>query len=853
MKFREFNAIPNLPDKLKPLLELSYNMWWAWDSEAFSLFRDLDPDLWTETSHNPIKTLYHMKQETLDSLAKDEGFLFRIEEVQKRLDKYIKRKAWFDTVKSGLPEDFSIAYFSAEFGIAECLPVYSGGLGVLAGDHLKSASDLGLPLVAVGLLYNEGYFHQYLTNDGWQQERYVTYDYHTAPMRGIKNEDNSPRIFSVKFPGRDVKFRVWQVSVGRIPLYLLDTNLPENSHEDRLITSRLYGGDLEMRIKQEFLLGIGGMIALRELGIFPSVTHMNEGHSAFLALERIRKRMEQHNLSFSEAREAIAASSVFTTHTPVPAGNDRFPKDKMEKYLKEFVEQSLKISFDEFMKLGRVYPDDEKEWFCMTVLALKLSHFKNGVSQLHGHVSRGMWKDIWQGVPLQEVPITHITNGTHMNSWISKEIADLFMRYMGTKWLDSPEDQEIWQKISEIPDTELWSTHERRRERLVAFVRRKVKQQLADRMEPASEIEKAGEILSPDALTIGFARRFATYKRATLIFRDAKRIMAMLTNPDRPVQIIFAGKAHPKDDAGKEFIKHIFQMTENEELKNRIVFLEDYDLNTAHYLVQGVDIWLNNPRRPLEASGTSGMKVNFNGGLNFSAVDGWWAERPDADNGWCIGRGEEYDDIEYQDQVEANSLYEILENEIIPMFYKRGKDGIPHEWTRKIKTAMMTLCPVFNTSRMVMEYTEKFYKPAGLNSAAIISDGYKKAKEISRWKQEIQGKWDKVKILDIIAEKYKDIKVGDGLHVTAVVDSAGIDKNSVLCEIYYGYDRGEEELADISSVKMEHKEDKDGKMVFEGIIKPGSSGKVNYTVRVLPFNPGLNVKFIPGLIKWSDN
>ncbi|HDT15462.1 MAG TPA: glycosyltransferase family 1 protein, partial [Firmicutes bacterium] len=812
---------------------------------------DIDQDLWTETSHNPVKMLYRIPQEKLDALASDEAFLFRMEKVVKKLDLYSKRPCWYEKIKDKLPADNLIAYFSAEFGLAECLPIYSGGLGVLAGDHLKSASDLGLPFIAVGLLYSQGYFHQYLTSDGWQQEKYIVHDYNLAPIKKVCDENGVPFTLDLYLPHGTVKFQVWKVQVGRIELYLLDTNLPENSQADRDITSKLYGGDLEMRIKQEFLLGIGGMIALKAIGLNPTVTHMNEGHSAFLALERVRLLIQEKGLTFDEASEFVSASSVFTTHTPVPAGNDRFPKELMERYLKNYVESNLKISFSDFLKLGRVIPDDEKEWFCMTVLALKMSHHNNGVSKLHGHVSRNMWKDIWKNVPLDEVPIKHVTNGIHMPSWISNEIAELFTRYLGTKWEDTPDDHQIWQRIDEIPNTELWRTHERRKERLVSFARRTLKEQLKARGASHEEIDASAEALSPDALTIGFARRFATYKRATLIFRDIERLSKILSDKDRPVQFIFAGKAHPKDDAGKEFIKQVVQMSEKDEFRGKIVFLEDYDLHTAHYLTQGVDVWMNNPRRPLEASGTSGMKVIFNGGLNFSIKDGWWDEKPDADNGWNIGRGEEYEDIAYQDEVESNSIYEILENDIIPTFYKRGKDDQPNDWIKKMKISMTTLSPVFNTHRQVMEYTEMFYKPAGLQHNIILKSDYEKAKEIAKWKYHIARNWSGLNIESVYAENNSNIKVGEKTLIKTEIQTAGLSEKDILAEIYYGYNRGSDSLVDINTVPMKFTGDKDGKKVFEAYLEPGSSGKVNYTVRVLPSHPDLPIKFIPGYIKWA--
>jgi len=852
MKFKEFNVLPNLPEKMQPLLKLAYNLWWAWDSEAFSLFRDMDPDLWSATTHNPVKFLYMISQEKIDAISKDEGFMFRIENVTKRSEQYISRPAWYDKIKNGLPHDFKIAYFSAEYGLAECLPIYSGGLGVLAGDHLKSASDLGLPFIAVGLLYSQGYFQQYLNNDGWQQEKYITHDYNLAPVVRINGTDGKPMTLNLPLPSGDVKFHVWKVQVGRIELYLLDTNLQENRPEDRDITSKLYGGDLEMRIKQEYLLGIGGMFALTALNIKPSVTHMNEGHSAFLSLERTRMNMAQHGMNFKEAAELVAASCVFTTHTPVPAGNDRFPKEMMERYLKNYVEHSLKISFADFMKLGRVYPEDENEWFCMTVLAIKMAHFNNGVSKLHGRVSREMWQDIWKGLPVNEVPITHITNGIHMNSWISKEMADLFFRYLGTRWVDAPDDHEIWKRVGEIPNTELWRTHERRKERLVEFVRRSLRRQLKARGAGKEQRDMANEVLNPEILTIGFARRFATYKRATLIFRDIERLTKILTNKEMPVQLIIAGKAHPKDDAGKEFIKQVFHISMREDLRNHIVFVENYDLNTAHYLVQGVDVWLNNPRRPLEASGTSGMKVNFNGGMNFSVRDGWWDERADADNGWDIGHGEEYEDIAYQDAVEANSIYETLENDLVPLYYKRGKDGLPHDWIKKMKTSMQTLCPVFNTNRQVMEYTEMFYKPAGLNYNALSSGNFVKPKAIASWKDKVNSKWHGVKVIRTEDTIKSEVKVGEQVKINALIDGAGLSENEIMAEVYYGYMRGQDKLTEISTLKMNFTGHKDGKLSFEGMLKPMSSGKLSYTVRVLPYHPDLPLKFLPGLIAWSE-
>ncbi|MBX9690800.1 MAG: alpha-glucan family phosphorylase, partial [Cyanobacteria bacterium] len=611
----------------------------------------------------------------------------------------------------------TIAYFSAEFGLTESMPIYSGGLGILAGDHVKAASEQGLPFVGMGIVYQQGYFRQYLNRDGWQQERYPINDFYNMPIVPAKDANGEPIVVTVNFPGRPLYVKVWQAQVGRVPLYLLDTNIPENAPPDEDITDALYHGDKETRIQQEIVLGIGGVKALKALNIMPTVFHMNEGHSAFLALERVRMLMQEHNLSFWQAREVAAAGNIFTTHTAVPAGIDKFPPELIDKYLSDYY-HAFGITRDEFLGLGRANVNDHYEPFSMANLAIKLSSRTNAVSKLHGDVSRKLFQDVWRDVPEKEVPITHVTNGIHAKSWISEEMADLFDRYLGPKWSEDVEGQNIWKRVAEIPDEELWRIQDRRRQRLVTFSRGRLRKQLEAKGALSNELKEASEILDPEALTIGFARRFATYKRATLLIRDIERLASILTNKDRPVQIILAGKAHPDDVPAKELIRQLVHFSRDEDVRRRFVFIEDYDMNVARWLLQGVDVWLNTPRRFLEACGTSGMKAAFNGAINFSILDGWWDEAYQPNVGWTLGRGEVYTDMDYQDDVESGALYDILEKEIVPMFYERDMDGLPRQWLSRMKSSMLHVCPLFNINRMLREYAMRAYFPASRRSLA---------------------------------------------------------------------------------------------------------------------------------------
>jgi len=857
---RKFTVLPHLPERLKALHKMAYNMWWCWSHEAVALFRRIEVEAWEALDHSPVKLLGALDPARVEQLLHDDGFLAHMDRVEEAFDNYMSAPTWYQenyaaaerNGSSDLGHDLRIAYFSAEFGIHQSIPVYSGGLGVLSGDHLKSASDLGLPLMGVGLMYREGYFRQYLTVDGWQQERYPENDFFNLPLIPELNRDGEPMTIRIAFPGRELHVRIWRIQVGRVPLYLLDTNIPQNTPEDRTITARLYGGDIDMRIRQEMVLGIGGVMALRALGKPPTVCHMNEGHSAFCGLERIRALMQESGLSFHAAREAVAAGTVFTTHTPVPAGNDVFAPQLIENYLGGYVGQ-FKISREEFLGLGRQNPFDQNEPFGMTVLAIRLANVSNGVSKLHGQVSRRMWKNIWPELPVNETPITAITNGVHTPSWVSPDMAQLYDRYMGMSYDGRPSEAALWKRVENIPDAELWRTHERRRERLVAFCRMRLKKQLKNRGALLAEIARAEEVLDPDALTIGFARRFATYKRGTLIFRNLDRLIALLNDKDRPVQVIYSGKAHPKDHGGKELIAEILQFARRPELRRRVVFLEDYDMNVARYLVQGVDVWLNNPRRPLEASGTSGMKVCCNGGLNLSVLDGWWDEGYDGENGWAIGAREEYTDLTYQDDVESRAIYDLLEQEIVPLFYSRSSDGLPRGWLKRMKHSMMTLCPVFNTGRMVAEYLTTCYLPSAQRFLRLTGDNLQKANALAQWRQTMQRGWGQIKVEGVEVNSSDPMQVGGELPVMVRVNLGRFSPDDVEVQLFHGLVDSLGDIPRPELVPMSHNgAPKHGNIwEFHGAILCRSSGQHGFSVRVLPRHGDLASPYEPGLVCWG--
>ncbi len=700
-----------LPQRIERLYELAYNMWWAWNPEAVRMYRFIDSDLWEQVYHNPIKFLQQVKRQRINAVIHDRFFLDFYDKIFRDFDHYIEaRKTWFDDTYPGNRAE-QMAYFSMEFGLHESMAIYAGGLGVLSGDHLKEASDLGLPMVAVGLLYTQGYFSQRITEDGWQETKDYSLDLDcSAVLPVLENDGKIPLMVSVELPGRTVWAQVWEVRVGRVPLYLLDTNVEKNSVNDRLLTARLYNSDLDVRISQYILLGIGGVRALRAMGYKPRVWHMNEGHAAFLGLELARERVADGE-SFEDARVRICERNVFTTHTPVPAGNDEFPVWLVDKYFSAMW-PNLGLDRDQFISLAR----NQQAWgetFSMPILAMRFARFTNGVSELHGQVARKMWHFLWPDRHVEDVPITHVTNGVHTGTWLARRMGRLFTRYLGADWLERVDDPMLWDNIQNIPDHELWRVRKHQKRKLIYFIMERARARwIAGGFHPVQVLAE-GVMLDPYALTIGFARRFAPYKRANLILSDFERLLKLLNTPNMPVQIIFAGKSHPDNEQGKRLIQDVYSAVKKAENGGRLVFLEDYDINLGRLLTQGVDVWLNTPRRPKEASGTSGQKAALNGVLNFSVLDGWWREGYNGANGWAIGDETDYESPEKQDALDAASLYDVLENEIIPLYYnKRTSDGLPGEWIARVKENMRTLIPEFSMRRMVKEYADRLYMPA---------------------------------------------------------------------------------------------------------------------------------------------
>ncbi len=845
MNIVSFHVRPNIPERLKPLEEIANNLWLSWNFDAVMLFIRLDYDAWIASRQNPTRALGLVPQQRLEQAADDDSFLAALDAVYGRFQHYLASEPWY----KGNGREM-VAYFSMEYGLDVSLPIYSGGLGVLSGDHLKTSSDLGLPLVGVGLLYRQGYFQQYLNPDGFQQEIYPENDWYNMPVRVCQDQRGEPLKVAVEVGTESVAAQVWEARVGRTSLYLLDTNIEENPPEARLITATLYGGDRDMRIRQEIVLGVGGMRALWALGLEPAVTHMNEGHSAFLALERIRQLIREKALSYPEAVQAVWPTTIFTTHTPVPAGNERFAPELMERYFQGFAEE-LGLSWKQFLALGRENPDDDLEHFCMTVLALRLSAHSNAVSQLHGRISRRMWRGLWPGLPESEVPISHITNGVHPRSWISHNMIDLLDRYFGPRFQEQPSSLDIWERLDRVSDEELFRTHERRRERLVAFVRTRLKLQIQRRGGTAAQVEAAEDVLSPYALTISFARRFATYKRATLLLKDVERLRRLLTDGQHPVQLIFAGKAHPHDRAGKELIRELVHLSQDPQLRTQIVFLEDYDMTIARYLVSGSDVWLNTPRRPLEASGTSGMKAAMNGALNLSVLDGWYAEGYRPECGWAIGHGEEYEDSALQDEVESKGLYDLLEREIVPMFYARGRDGLPREWIRRMKAAMRRVGSRFNSHRMLLEYAERFYLPALREAGELAREDYRRARELAAYLGRLREGWQELRVETPAGPDGKVFTVGDRLAVSARVHLGSLDAEEVSVELYAGKLSSRDEIEGAAILPMAPQESDGGAVIFRAEVICQTTGRQAYAVRIRPRHPALVHASLPGLVLWG--
>ncbi|EGJ48519.1 alpha-glucan family phosphorylase [Desulfocurvibacter africanus] len=851
---RSFSVVAKLPPNLAPMWELAYNFLFSWNDQIADLFSQIDQRLWRESDGNPVAFLNSLPQMTLDILAQDRFFLARLNDLLASLRQYVAKDQPTINFPHKAEDKPVVAYFSAEYGLDLSLPVYSGGLGILAGDHLKSASDLNVPLVAVGLCYQQGYFRQYLTPDGWQQERYPTYDFEQLPISPVQDQAGHPVLIEVDLLGEKLRARIWKAQVGRVSLYLLDSNIGDNPPHLRGVTARLYGGDLEMRLRQEILLGVGGIRALWAMGLEPKVIHMNEGHSAFAGLERIRVFMSQHSLSFEAAMELVASSSVFTTHTPVPAGNDRFPPELMQRYFDPYARQ-IGLAWKVFMALGREDPRDDGEFFCMTVLALRLSRFSNGVSKLHGHVSRNMWKRVWPQYPVEDVPIGAITNGVHMPTWVAYDMALLYDRYLGPTWKEDPDCDRVFKLADTIPESELWRTHERLRERLIDYVRYRLREQLKRKGARAKELEAADSVLNPQALTICFARRFATYKRANLLLQDRERLLRILNDSEQPVQMVFAGKAHPHDNEGKKIIQQIVQLCRMPELRNKLVFIEDYDMILAKHLVQGGDVWLNNPRRPLEACGTSGMKAMANGMLNLSVLDGWWDEayQPDNSVGFAIGKGEEYDDLAYQDFVESQTLYNVLETEVIPDFYDRAHDSLPRNWIKRMKKALVELGPVFNAHRMVEEYSWRTYAPAYENYKRLVRDNFQPAKDLAAWRMDLMTKWSQIRIRNVRAAAGDQIHVKQPLVVEAEIFLDGLRPEDIQAEIYAGPLTQDGQFAQRTTTIMRNEGlAQDGWHLYRGQTMPGEAGRFGFTMRILPHHPLLLDPHSLGLIRWVD-
>jgi starch phosphorylase len=843
-----YTVVPRLPERLNPLLEMAKNLWFSWNLEGIDIFRSVDQTLWDETNHNPLAILGRLGEDRIKEILEDDGFLQEMDRIYGDFRRYMDNKMAYDF---GLetPLVFTIAYFSAEFGLTDSLPIYSGGLGVLAGDHLKTASDLRVPVVAIGLFYQKGYFRQYLNPDGWQQEVYPDNDFHNLPATLERGENDSPLTIDVPIQNRQVKVRIWRIGVGRVPLFMLDTNNIENSDQDRDITASLYGGDRSMRLKQEIVLGIGGVRALDRLGYGPSVFHMNEGHSALAILERIRLLMTRFQLSFQEAREAVYASNVFTTHTPIPAGIDIFDRSLITTYLGDYL-RSLGISLEAFLALGSEdsNPGDSLN---MAVLALKNSTKTNGVSELHQQVSRRMWRRIWPALPETDIPIERVTNGIHIPSWISNDMARLFDRYLGRKWAEDPDNLKVWERVNRIPDAELWRTHERRRERLVSFTRARLQEQLARRGAQRVELQAASEVLNPEALTIGFGRRFATYKRGNLILKDPAHLARILNDPKRPVQIIFSGKAHPQDAPGKEVIKEIVHLAQQPEFRHKMAFIEDYDMNVARYMVQGCDIWLNNPLRPQEACGTSGMKAAANGALNVSVLDGWWAEGYKPGLGWAIGAGEEYEDREYQDQVESQAIYDILERCAVPCFYDRGKDNLPRGWISSMKNSMRDLVARFSGHRMMQDYIHGFYLPVAINWEKISTEKFQAIRTFSAWVRKMKENWSQIRILEKCADLKGVLHVGETVKIEVEMQLGKILPQELAVDIYYGPVDSKADFLDREIFSLHDFVVEGNCTTFRGEIPCRRVGRFGLRVRVLPSHLLLANPYSLGLIHWG--
>ena len=847
--FNRVTVVPQLPQRINKLSEIANNLWWSWNTEYLRLFEVMDPDLWEVSEKNPVKFLKMISQERIEKIINDQEFLKKYDRVVENYDNYMNSKnTWFTKNYPNNKNDL-IAYFSAEYGLDEIVPIYSGGLGILSGDHLKSASDLGLPFVAMGLLYKNGYFHQRINSRGEQCSEYYNIDLYNLPILPVKDKIGDDVIIDIPLEDKTLYLKLWQINVGRIKLYLMDSDIEQNCEEFRGITLRLYGGDKEMRIRQEIVLGMAGVKALKALGYNPTVYHMNEGHSSFLTLELIKNIMEEKQISFEMAREIATVQTVFTTHTPVPAGNDIFDVSLVEKYFDGYWEK-LGITKEQFLKLGM--PGDELEpGFNMGILALKIAGKKNGVSKLHGEVSRELFAEVWPNIAEDESPITHVTNGIHTCTWLAPNLKELFNEYLPPYWQDNIQIDSTWEKIDNIPDQKLWNAHIERKEKLIKLIKQNVTNRYLNSGIGYDQISEIVNKLNPKALTIGFARRFATYKRATLLFKDIARLTQILNDEKRPVQIVFAGKAHPADKDGQELIKTIHEISLMPQFKGKIFILENYNIGISRYLISGVDVWLNNPRRPMEASGTSGEKASVNGVVNFSVLDGWWCEGYNGVNGWTIGTNAQYDSYEEQDKADSNSLYHTLENKIIPAYYNQDKDGISKEWMSYMKNSIKSTGGKYSTSRMVSDYVNDLYMPL-CNLKKQYFDELQNVAEFTEWKKKVKTNWAKIQLVQDRNVDNARLVAGTQITVNCEVYLPNIEEENTDVQVYFGQFLNNGTVRNVYTMTMnkiaENKEEH--KYTYEATLDLKSGGNFGYTFRAMPKHKMLIDSENLDLVKW---
>lgn len=848
--FNHITVNPQLPKRIEKLSEISYNLWWSWNTEFLRLFKEIDIDLWERCEKNPVKFLKQVSQEKIEKASQDSEFLKEYDKVVENFENYMKSKnTWFNKKYSENKSNL-IAYFSAEYGLDQILPIYSGGLGILSGDHLKSASDLGVPLVAVGLLYKNGFFHQKINGVGGQETEYHDIDVANLPLTKVKDCNDKDILVALQLPKRKLYLKAWKINVGRVELYLLDSDIDENTKEYREITRTLYGGNQETRIQQEIVLGQGGVALLKALGLKPTIYHMNEGHSSFLILELIYTFMKDKKISFQIARDIASAKTVFTTHTPVPAGNDIFPLELVEKYFKDYWDK-LGISKQEFFQMGMKPNAPLDSGFNMGILALKVAGKKNGVSKLHGAVSRELFGEVWSEIAANESPITYVTNGIHTCSWLAPGLKKLYNKYLIPYWQDKIYENDVWKKIQDIPNEELWKVHQERKEKLLAIVKENTISRLRRCGYHYDDIMNIVSSLDKDALTIGFARRFATYKRATLIFKDLERITQILNDQNRKVQIIFAGKAHPADKEGQDLIKYIHEISMKPQFKGKIFLLENYNISMSRYLISGVDVWLNTPRRPMEASGTSGQKASVNGVINFSVLDGWWAEGYNSKNGWTIGTNAEYPNYEAQDKADSQSIYETLENKIIPMYYEKNKNGISDKWVQTMKESILSTGGRFSTSRMLTDYVDNLYIPL----CNLYDKYYTELEQVGRfnqWKEELYNSWDEIEITQENNLDNITIDAGNNIEVKCKVKLPNIRKENIETQVYYGRIEENGVVDDITIIPMTlcEEDEQNRTYTYKAKVNLVNGGNYGYTFRVMPKHEMILEASNLNLVKW---